>query len=177
MRVEFFIGALLATAFLAVVELFYRANSAGLWEVIKLIVQFAGALFIARLTVQWALGRFKSEKGWERQTTTFAEVISALREMERILDQLYQDEIHARNYSEAYLDRLNKRHQQIRDRYQEASSLAAIVLPDDISDIIVKLEAALADGNYDSRFEAIENESHLVTTALKELASKKHRFV
>ena len=177
MRVEFVIGALLATAFLAMVELFLRADSTGLWEVIKLIVQFVGALFIARLTVQWALGRFKSEKSWERQTTTFAEVISALREFERILDQLYQDEIHARSYSDEFLNRLNKRHQEIRNRYQEASSLAAIILPDDISDIIVKLEAALADGNYDSRLEAIDNELHLVTTALKELASKKHRFV
>jgi hypothetical protein len=34
---------------------------------------------------------------------------------------------------------------------QEASSLAAIILPDDISDIIVNLEAALVDANYDTR--------------------------
>lgn len=177
MRVEFVIGALLATAFWAIVELFFKADATGLWEVIKLIVQFSGALIIARLTVYWALSRFKSEKGWERQTTAFAEVISVLREFDRILDQFYEDEIHARSYSEAYLARLNTRSQEVRDRYQKASSLAAIVLPNDISEIIVKLEAALADGNYNSQFDAIENESHLVKTAIKELASKKHTFI
>jgi hypothetical protein len=51
LKVEIIIGGLLATAFWVVVELFYRPDAFGLWEVIKLIVQFAGALLIARLTV------------------------------------------------------------------------------------------------------------------------------
>ncbi len=177
MKIEFVIGVALTTAFLAVVELFYRADTSAIWEVLKLIVQFSGALTIAWFTVRWALGRFKSEKTWERQITNYADVVSSLREMKRILDQYYDDEIKSRNFTEAYLDKLSERNRGIRDRFQEASSLAAIIQPRDISEVILKLEADLADGNYDSRFDAIDNELHLVSTALETLVSKRDRFV
>jgi hypothetical protein len=65
MRIEILIGALLAHRNMGGYELFDRQDASQLWEVIKLIIQFIGALLIARLTVQWAMGRFKSEKNWD----------------------------------------------------------------------------------------------------------------
>jgi hypothetical protein len=48
-------------------------------DIVKLAIQFIGALVVARLTVQWALGRFKREKKWEREVTALADVVGALR--------------------------------------------------------------------------------------------------
>jgi hypothetical protein len=51
MRIEILIGALLAHRNMGGYELFDRQDASQLWEVIKLIIQFVGALLIARLTV------------------------------------------------------------------------------------------------------------------------------
>jgi hypothetical protein len=106
MRIEIVIGGLLVTAFWATVELFYRPDGSGLWEVIKLIVQFSGALIIARLTVQWALGRFKTEKSWERQTTAFAEILASLRETIRVLDKWIGEELGEVEWSKDYKNQI-----------------------------------------------------------------------
>ena len=52
------------------------------FEVYKLIAQLGGALLIARLTVYWALSRFKSEKLWERQSAALSEVLQAVTELD-----------------------------------------------------------------------------------------------
>lgn len=50
-------------------------------EAAKLAAQLAGAYLIAKVTVAWALRRFKSEKLWERQLQAVADLISALVQM------------------------------------------------------------------------------------------------
>lgn len=63
-----------------------------LYEVLKLVLQFGGALFIAWKAVGWALGRYKREKHWERKLQAFSEVLSALGTMNQILTQWIRDE-------------------------------------------------------------------------------------
>lgn len=53
------------------------------WLVLKQIAPVLGALLVARVTVYWALERFKSEKLWERQLLALADVVAAIRRMER----------------------------------------------------------------------------------------------
>src|SRR5260370_10405133 len=109
MRIEILIGALLATAFLTVVELFYKADAFQMWETLKLIVQFAGGLLIARVAVGWALDRFKSEKMWDRRITALADVMAALREMVRVLDKWMEEETHAAQFTDDDKAKLEER--------------------------------------------------------------------
>lgn len=44
-------------------------------ELARLSIQFLGAIAVARLTVSWALERFKSEKYWEKTFASYVELI------------------------------------------------------------------------------------------------------
>mgnify|MGYP005990694333 CR=1 FL=1 len=55
------------------------------FEVVKLGAQFSGALVVARLAVNWALRRYKSEKIWERQLAAFSDSVSALAHLRKVL--------------------------------------------------------------------------------------------
>lgn len=176
-KIEMTIGALLATAFWVVIELFCRADSSGLWDFLKLVAQFLGAIAIAYLTVQWALVRFKSEKSWERQTTAYAEAVSSLRDLWRIVETLFQDELKTRNFSAIYLGKLQKRRKKALERFQETAALATVILPDDISDVLLIAEAGLANGYYESRYDELDSEIGIISRALEQLALKKHQYV
>ncbi len=60
-------------------------------EAIKLFTQGAVAMLVARLTVSWALGRYKNEKRWERQTEAFVDTIASLSEMRRVVSIWYDE--------------------------------------------------------------------------------------
>jgi len=55
------------------------------FEVVKLGAQFGGALVVAKLAVNWALRRYKSEKIWERQLAAFSDSVSALAHLRKVL--------------------------------------------------------------------------------------------
>jgi hypothetical protein len=177
MRIEIVIGGLLATAFWAMVELFYRPDASGLWEVIKLIVQFAGALIIARLTVQWALGRFKTEKSWERQTTAFAEILASLRETIRVLDKWIGEELGEVEWSKDYKIKLEERWQKAEAQFRDAAALGMLILPDDVGAIVAQYESATIAGDYETLLDRMEADREKAETALRALVAEKHRFI
>jgi hypothetical protein len=72
------------------------------WEMIKLAAQLGGAFLIAKYTVRLAVKRFKSEKEWERQTATLADMVVALGEMSRINDRWMNAEMLKIQYSKEY---------------------------------------------------------------------------
>jgi hypothetical protein len=175
-NVEMILGALLATASWAVVELFCRADGSGLWDVLKLIVQFAGALLIAWLAVRWALGRFKSEKAWERETAALADVLSALREMYRVLGRWERQELERAELSESAEKKLRKRYATAKSKFEEVSAVAIMLLPQEAADRIETLEAGLSNGNYDTWLEQIESESAMIADTLTWLIDYSKQF-
>lgn len=52
-------------------------------EIIKLALQLLAGLFVAWVTVWLALRRFKSERRWERQTSTLADLLIAIDQLDR----------------------------------------------------------------------------------------------
>ncbi len=86
--VQFLLGVLLTVAAASVVAIFYRGDNSQLWDILKLAIQGFGAIAIARLTVVWAVDNFKSQKRWERDASTYAATVAALREMKRVVDIL-----------------------------------------------------------------------------------------
>ena len=112
-------------------------------EAVKLALQFSGALVIARLTVKWALGRYKSEKTWERRLSAYVDAIASVAEMERLvsmwLDRAYRrgevaDDERAREGAE---------YRSARRKLDEGTSAARLLLPGVTSDIFSTLELDL----------------------------------
>jgi hypothetical protein len=165
------IGIGLATAAWATVGIFYAADTSGLWELLKLLAQFSGALIVAYLTVRWALTRFKSEKTWERQSAALADVFSALREMERVKYIEYSIEIEHREPSDQYVEKLRSRYSEAEKKFYDVAAIAVLVLPTGIAAVIEKLEDDLKNGDYGSRFEQLDAETYFISTAVKSLRS------
>jgi len=129
-----------------------------LQELIKLGLQFAGALAIARLTVTWALSRFKTEKAWERKIASMAEVLSALREMVRVLS--IQEDRHLRHAedNEEYENKLRERWQAAKLKFEAVSAVAILILPQEAADRIQHLEDKLANAKHESWFDEIQHD-------------------
>ena len=146
-------------------------------ELSKLALQFCGALLIAWLTVRWALARFKSEKAWERRIGAMADILSALREMYRVLAIWEDRELRGLDRNEEYEEKLRTRWQEAEAKFKAVSAIAILVLPQEAADRIEKLERSLADENYDSWLEEIQGTAAAVSTAMSWLVdhSKQYR--
>src|SRR5689334_8175445 len=114
--VQFILGVLLTTAIASLIALFVKGDGTQIWDVVKLCLQGIGGIVIARLAVVWAVDTFKSQKRWERDASTFANILAALREMKRANDILWDDAIHAKDYSEKYLEEAKGRWREARNK-------------------------------------------------------------
>lgn len=170
---SFVFGVLLATAAYSVMALFFAADKTQIWDVLKLSMQGIGALIVARLAVVWAVETFKSQKTWERDATTFSNLLAALREMDRANDILWDDVIQAKNFNEQYIGETKARFATAKRKFEDAAA-ASIFLPTEISSVVLQLEEDLANGYYDSAQDHIDSEAVLVSRALKKLERMKH---
>ena len=170
----FILGVLLTTAVASIVALFFAGDRTQVWDILKLAMQGIGALIFARLAVVWAIETFKSQKRWERDATTFSNILAALREMKRANDILWDDAIHAKNYTDQYLEEAKDRWRVSKTKFEEAAA-ASVFLPDEISTIVLKLEADLANApRHDTYQESIDHDGYIVSNALKALEWRKH---
>ena len=96
-------------------------------EFLKLCVQLAGALIIARFTVNWALDRYKREKLWERRLASYADVVSAIGEMLRINADWYHEAITLRNSAKA--DEREQRYKEAKRKLDEVRAVGQLLLP------------------------------------------------
>lgn len=96
-------------------------------EFLKLALQLAGALIIARLAVNWALDRYKREKLWERRLASYADVVSALGEMVRINAEWYDEAITRRDQVKA--DEREQRYKTAKRKLDEVSAVGQLLLP------------------------------------------------
>lgn len=156
---------------LKVIELFYPPSDFQR-EIFKLIIQFAGALFIAWLTVRWALGRFKTERTWERQTKALADVLVALREMEFINNAWLDEELHRRSYvddEDQAPDPRSEKHQAAHRQLREVAAIAAIVLPEEINAVIRQIETDLARDDHNTWQDQLDHDGAILKEARQQL--------
>jgi hypothetical protein len=172
--VPFILGVLVTTAGASVIALFAARDGTQTWDILKLALQGIGALIFARYGVVWAFETFKSQKRWERNATTFSNVLAALREMKRANDILWEEAIGAKDYSEEYLADAKDRWRVAKKKFEEAAA-ASVFLPDVISSIVLQLEADLATApRHNTYQEYIDHDGYLVSEALKKLERQKH---
>ncbi|UGA45969.1 hypothetical protein HU230_0008000 [Bradyrhizobium quebecense] len=170
----FILGVLLTTAAASVVALFVKFDESHVWDLAKMALQGAGVLVLARLTVSWAIDSFKTQKRFERDSATFSSVLSALREMSRANDILWNDVVGARQYVSTYLDAAKERWRVAKLKFEDAAA-ACIFLPEAISSIVFRLEDDLANKpHFDSYDEDIEHDGALVSQAIRKLEALKH---
>jgi hypothetical protein len=140
-------------------------------ELIKLGLQFIGALIVARLTVTWALSRFKFEKAWERKTAALADVLSAMRDMSRVIVQWINEEIGDAQYIQSHKDDLKARYRTARRSLESVSAVAMLVLPGPIAETLAELDKALTS-THDNWLDRLEAENALIEKASDRLIAE-----
>jgi hypothetical protein len=110
------------------------------FEAIKLGAQFIGALVVARLAVNWALRRYKSEKTWERRLAAYVDGVTALSEMRLVVGR-WMDEIeNHREPPEEVTARQRDRYQTAHRRLEEGVAAALLLLPGETADLLSGLD-------------------------------------
>jgi len=126
-------------------------------ELIKLLLQLAGALFIAWVTVRLALRRFKTERGWERQTSTLADLLVAIDEMDRLNDIWLDVETNERRHlSEERQREMTASYTKAMRDFEKGAAVAAVLLPTDIHAIVKQLRADLSASDFESFFDKLD---------------------
>ncbi|MFG1375329.1 hypothetical protein [Xanthobacter autotrophicus] len=136
------------------------------FELIKLIIQFGGAFFIARVTVNWALYRFKSEKIWEKKILTYTDIISSLYEMKIINEEWLHDDLTNRNRP----DRVNKLRRENYDKSENklnvAIALGNLFFSEQLNQTLLETKKRLAHNNANCFQEEIEHDIEVISSAL-----------
>lgn len=139
------------------------------FELVKLALQAAGAIVVARLAVMWALSRYKEEKTWERQLTAYADVLAALGDMRLIVGK-WADEIEgATNYTDEYKKMHTERYKAAKRKFEEALAVASLILPKQTYNLLWKLDRDIEAITYDNMWDAYNKEYSLIDDALSEL--------
>lgn len=114
------------------------------FEGLKLVAQFAGAMFIAWKAVHWALGRYKSEKLWERRLTAYSDLLSSLARMDQILGVWELQAMNVpTNLTEDEEREVQKRYYEARRNLEEAWGIAQILLPEDIAKLLATISTEI----------------------------------
>ena len=167
------LGGLLATACASIVALFFKGDSSQVLDILKLAIQGIGALLIAHLTVHWAIQTFKSQKSWERDATTYAELVAALREMKRIHNIWLNHEFRTIEYTKEFLEAASLRWDKASAKFGDAAA-RSIFLPEPIYTAVLKLEICLAEETYDSSLDELDSQSAAVIGTLQEIEAMRH---
>ncbi len=147
------------------------------FEIVKLVLQLAGALFVARLTVKWALSRFKNEKSWERQLSAYTDVLSALSQMERALDKWIREIQLGSDLTPEQHQALLGTYAEAINRVDEVHAVADLVLPKATRDTLKRLQKDINTAQDDRGDWASVTlyEADIVTKARKEIVLQGQR--
>ncbi|MEQ8446927.1 MAG: hypothetical protein RIB57_13665 [Pelagibacterium sp.] len=130
------------------------------FELLRLAAQFCGALFIAWMTVNWALGRYKREKLWERRLSAYTDLLAALDRMHYVLGQWELEELKVKSATPAQGEELRKRYQEAHRSLEEAWGVAQLLLSPEIAKLLASLDTDVRNAKYkaESWMEAIGEE-------------------
>lgn len=113
-------------------------------EVLKLVLQCAGALLVTWLGVRFALDRYKREKMWEKHVNLYGDIISSYRKLMAVLGRWRPHFSGDYPMKDKERETLVVRYQDERDRLFDALSLGLVVLPKDQAEEINKTLGCLS---------------------------------
>lgn len=141
------------------------------WDVIKLLLSFAGALLIGWIAVGWALRRFQREKSWERRFSTYVDAITAMGEM-RLIVGLMIDEIEDdRSADEKIRKERWARYGVAKRQLEQVEAVSILLFPPHIAKLISDLNENLARQTSVAcgLYPAMNNEYSLLDDAIHDL--------
>ena len=143
------------------------------FELCKLALQAAGAIFVARLAVRWALARYKEEKTWERQLAAYVDVCTALGEMRLIVGKWADQMEGARNYSDDFQKVMGDRYRNAKKNLENTIAVASLILPRETHNLLHRLETDIEKIDCpDDAYEAYNLEYSLIDDALATLTKQ-----
>ncbi len=113
-------------------------------EIVKIVLQCAGALLVTWLGVRFALDRYKREKMWEKHVNLYGDIISSYRKLMAVLGRWRPHFNGDYPVKENEREMLVTRYKDERDRLFDALSLGLVVLPKDQAEEINKTLGSLS---------------------------------
>lgn len=143
------------------------------FEAVKLALQFLGALAIARLTVTWALRRYKAEKSWERRLAAYVDVVTAIGEMQHVIRRWMTDVEEHRDPSEDWNKAQRERYQAARRRLDEGAAAASLILSRETTATLSALRRDLENApDRHDYYKSLEHDYDLLAKALKSVVEQ-----
>ncbi|MBI3504039.1 MAG: hypothetical protein HY059_04300 [Proteobacteria bacterium] len=147
-------------------------------EPFKSLIGFLGSAIIAVLAayiaVPLALKRFKSERIWDKQLSTFSDIVESLSEMLRItgirLDRHVERKDDDNERSKAYLSDLSDRYKKAERKLEGASATARLLLGPEVEKAINRFEKRMeqAAQAFDL-FECLDEEGDAIKDCLESI--------
>jgi len=137
-----------------------------IWQ--SVVLPFAAAAFGGWLTAQFALGRFRKEKMWERKTAAYTSMFEALHDMRVWFDRHWDAEVERRDISEEESRRLAAEYRSARDALLRRIASESWLLPDACIERINHLNATLAE-RHETFFDEVDSGSAALTSAVTDL--------
>ena len=142
------------------------------FEIGKLIIQFLGALLIARLAVRWALSRYQTEKMWERRLSAYSDVMAAVGDMKRLNRLWFEDAVTQKDRPEDVREAQGERFKKARRRLNETIATANLLLPKPTQDTLAELDRALSHMPETGYLDALDQHYSAIQSALKALTAQ-----
>ncbi len=138
-------------------------------EIIRLALQFFGALAVTYLGVKWALNRYKREKMWEKHVNVYGDIISSYRKLLAILGRWRPHLSGTDLINDDEIDKLVAKYHAERDRLFDALSVGLVILPKEQAKKLDEVLGQLSRPVQEERdhLKALEAEIDAVSEALK----------
>lgn len=151
------------------------------WKsVMTMILTLGVTTFTAWLTVRLALNRFKSERLWDRQLSTYSDLIEALSEMDRVNGIWLDREMEQRDENKEYEAELSERYKTAKRRFESTSATARFILGAEVEAAIKGIEDGIeASRQAQSYFDSIDTAGAAISKGrdrILELARANHRL-
>lgn len=139
-------------------------------EVAKMAAQFAGATLIAWLAVRWALGRYKTEKAWDRRATEIFGILDTLTDLEDLVGDWLEEEIQNAKPADDG-GRGRARFEAARARIRQAAAISRVVLPERFEKLFQELSNSLDYSPEDDYAAAYQLELSAIRKVRDEIAT------
>ncbi|WP_205015218.1 hypothetical protein [Rhodoligotrophos appendicifer] len=139
------------------------------FEIAKLSIQAAVLVSVARLTVYWALNRYKREKNWEGQLKVYSDVIASLTALEEANNRRW--EMEERHIDDPAKDAdLFQVEQTARKTIDHSLPVARLLFSEKSFSILKKLKKKLdADSDSPNFVEILEDRSKILEEGIREI--------
>jgi hypothetical protein len=137
-----------------------------IWQ--NIVLPFVAVLFGGWITAQFALGRFRKEKVWERKTAAYTVIFDALYEMTTVNEEHYDAEITKRDVLQERVEELHVIYRKAQETLLRRLASEAWLIPEACAERIAVLMKELRSQR-ESWFEELDADGAALARATRDL--------